>query len=322
MVSLLTVGAGSEKRAAGALALNAYGYLENSKAFQNTPIERLKHMNPGAISLYKDHHIDITKEMLEVAVCAQHNNGGLAGNHWWESINIKHLFPVGEVNGSHGVARPGGSALNSGQVGSFRAAEYIGNCYTDETLAMSDFKKAAVVSAKEMLSFLGRCEKSKNDWRAIRAELQQRMSEYGAHIRSLDGLKKAAKAAKAQFDRLEAEGCKTGNAVEAVQAMRNRQLCFAHWVYLEATLYQVQSGVGSRGSAMVRDASGQRAHEQLDSTEWSFLPEDISFKEKVQETIVEGGKVKNRWVKCRPIPESNLWFETAWADYRAGKIYM
>ena len=86
-------------------------------------------MNPGAIELYRDHGIDIAREPLEIAVCAQHNNGGLAGNHWWESINIKHLFPVGEVNGSHGVYRPGGSALNAGQVGGFRAAEFIAHRY-------------------------------------------------------------------------------------------------------------------------------------------------------------------------------------------------
>ena len=304
-----------------ALEKEAYEYLEKSKAFQATPIGRLAHMNPGAIGLYRDHGIDITKEMLEVAVCAQHNNGGLAGNHWWESLNIKHLFPVGEVNGSHGVARPGGSALNSGQVGSLRAAEYIGNCYAGSSLKMSDFTKAAKAAAKEVSGFMKRCEKSQADWRTVRAELQERMSKAGAHIRSLDGLKKAAKEAKAQVDALEANGCKVGNATEAVQAFRNRQLCFAHWIYLEATLYHVKSGVGSRGSAMVRDPSGQRAHEQLDSSEWSFLPENTEFRAKVQETVVENGKVKQRWVKCRPIPESNLWFETAWADYRAGKIY-
>lgn len=305
----------------GVLSKEAYGYLENSKAFQKTPIARLQHMNPGAIDLYKDHGIDITREMLEVAVCAQHNNGGLAGTHWWESVNIKHLFPVGEVNGSHGVARPGGSALNSGQVGAFRAAEYIGNCYTGESLKIGEFKKAAAAAAKEVSAFLSRCDKAETTWRSARAELQQRMSEYGAHIRSLDGLSKAVKEAKAQFDRIEAEGCKTANAVDKVQALRNRQLCFAHWVYLAATLYHVKSGVGSRGSAMVRDASGVAAHPKLDPVDWSFLPEEVSFKEKVQETVYDNGRIQNRWVKCRPIPESNLWFETAWADYRAGKIY-
>ena len=69
-----------------------------------------------------------SKEHLQIAVCAQHNNGGLKANIWWES-DLSHLFPVGEVNGSHGVYRPGGSALNSGQVGSYRAAQYISKKY-------------------------------------------------------------------------------------------------------------------------------------------------------------------------------------------------
>ena len=90
----------------------------------NSPIERLHSLNAPAIALYKEHGIDLEKEHLQIAVCAQHNNGGLKANIWWES-DLTHLFPVGEVNGSHGVYRPGGSALNSGQVGSYRAAQYI-----------------------------------------------------------------------------------------------------------------------------------------------------------------------------------------------------
>lgn len=304
-----------------ALDAEAFDYLKNSNAFQKSPITRLEHMNPGAIALYKDHGIDITTEPLEVAVCAQHNNGGLAGNRWWESTNIKHLFPVGEVNGSHGVARPGGSALNSGQVGSIRAAEYIGNCYADSDLKMSDFNKALKAEIKEVSGFLKRCSKSSVSWRVARAELQERMSTAGAHIRSLASLKKAEREARAQVEAFDLQGCKAGSSVERVQAIRNRQLCFAHWVYLAATLYHVKSGVGSRGSAMVRDAAGQRAHKQLKKSEWSFLPENEAFRAKVQETVVSNGTIRNRWVRCRPIPESNLWFETAWADYRTGAIY-
>jgi len=82
-------------------------------------------------------------EALEIAVCAQHNNGGLAGNIWWESTNAKHLFAVGEVNGSHGVARPGGSALNAGSVGGFRAAEFIANRYAHWTLDTEAIKSVA-----------------------------------------------------------------------------------------------------------------------------------------------------------------------------------
>ena len=110
----------------------AFDYLKKSDALLPSPIERLRKMNPGAIGVYADHDIDITAEPLEIAVCAQHNNGGLAGNHWWESTNVAHLFPIGEVNGSHGVYRPGGSALNSGQVAAIRAAEFIAAKYQNQ----------------------------------------------------------------------------------------------------------------------------------------------------------------------------------------------
>ena len=110
-------------------------YLTRSSALQNTPIERLRAMNPAAIELYREHGIDLNTDPLQIAVCAQHNNGGLAGNIWWESTNLKHFFPVGEVNGSHGVRRPGGAALNAGQLGGFRAAEYIANRYAEWSLS-------------------------------------------------------------------------------------------------------------------------------------------------------------------------------------------
>ena len=106
----------------------SYEYLRNSQALFGTPIERLAKMNEPAIELYKSNGIDITREYLEIDVCAQHNNGGLLGDIWYES-NLKHFFPVGEVNGTFGIYRPGGSALNSTQVGSFRAAQYINANY-------------------------------------------------------------------------------------------------------------------------------------------------------------------------------------------------
>ena len=113
-------------------------YLDKSDALLGTPLERLKKMNPPAIDLYNSFNVDISKELLEIAVCAQHNNGGLKGNIWWES-NIKHLFPVGEVNGTHGVYRPGGTALNAGQVGGIRASMYIAANYSAKPPPVNDF---------------------------------------------------------------------------------------------------------------------------------------------------------------------------------------
>ena len=81
-------------------------------------------MNAPAIELYRSKGLDITKDPLEIALCAQHNNGGLDVDLWWQT-DVPGLFAAGEAAGTHGVYRPGGSALNSTQVGSLRAAEHI-----------------------------------------------------------------------------------------------------------------------------------------------------------------------------------------------------
>lgn len=303
------------------LSEEAREYLENSDALQATPIERLRKMNPGAIQIYLDHDIDINTEPLEIAVCAQHNNGGLAGNHWWESTNIKHLFPVGEVNGSHGVYRPGGSALNSGQVGAFRAAEFIANRYSEWTLS---HEAALGVLQEELASVLGWLDRStsaENDWRRERQELQTRMSRFGAHIRREDELVQAVREAWQQVERLETSGCAYSDAVDAIEALRTVQLGFAHAVYLEAVRFAVAAGTGSRGSAMVVAPSGEPVHPGLDDT-WRIVAENTDFRRHVQETLIHGiGNVENRWADRRPLPDSDTWFETAWSRFRSGEIY-
>jgi succinate dehydrogenase/fumarate reductase flavoprotein subunit len=303
------------------LSEEARTYLTRSEALLETPIARLHKMNPGAIELYADNGIDVNTEPLEIAVCAQHNNGGLAGNHWWESLNVKHLFPVGEVNGSHGVYRPGGAALNSGQVASIRAAEFIANRYADWSVSKDAVKQAAAQAVDALQAWIAKCKGAGSTWQAERDEFQSRMTRAGAHIRSLEELPKAIEEAWAQFERLENVGCSYGTPAELAEALRNRQLCFAHAVYLEAILFALQSGVGSRGSCIVLDPNGDKVHDKL-SEQWRIAPEDPSFRESVLETVATpGGEVVNEWVPRRPIPEADAWFETAWASFRSGEIY-
>jgi succinate dehydrogenase/fumarate reductase flavoprotein subunit len=302
------------------LSDEAREYLENSEALQATPIERLRKMNPGAIELYLDHNIDIIKDPLEVAVCAQHNNGGLAGNHWWESLNISHLFPIGEVNGSHGVYRPGGSALNSGQVGAIRAAEYIANRYGEWTLDEKLAEVRAAEAAAGVMAFIGKCSSAEKSWQDERNELQLRMSKSGAQIRNRAALVSALAEAKEQLARIRLKGCAAEGEKSIVEALRNLQLCFAHMAYLDAILFSVESGVGSRGSAMTLDLSGKSPHAAL-GEEWNFEVENPGFRQQVMETHFDGDAVSHKWIPRREIPESNLWFETAWADYREGKIF-
>jgi succinate dehydrogenase/fumarate reductase flavoprotein subunit len=278
-------------------------------------------MNPGAIELYKDKDIDITSEPLEIAVCAQHNNGGLAANHWWESENLEHLFPVGEVNGSHGIYRPGGSALNSGQVAGIRAAEYIANRYNENSLETDVATRAAEGALSVLTAWQAACDNAGASWRDEREEFQKRMSRAGAHIRSAGELKKAVREAWEQWDRIENSGCSYSGPHELAEALRNRQLCFTHAVYLEAVLFAVESGVGSRGSAAVVDENGEQVHDKLDES-WRILPENQDFREKVMETTATAdGRVTNQWIQRRPIPETESWFETAWARFRNGAIY-
>jgi succinate dehydrogenase/fumarate reductase flavoprotein subunit len=132
-----------------ALAPEAREYLRKCGAVGELPIDRLHQMNPPAIELYREHGIDLERDRLEIAVCAQHNNGGLTGNIWWES-NIRGLFPIGEVNGSHGVYRPGGAALNAGQVGALRAAMYIAKRRRDATPDPDTFAKACGAQIREV----------------------------------------------------------------------------------------------------------------------------------------------------------------------------
>ncbi len=305
------------------LSEEAHTYLKKSEALIGLPIARLQKMNPGAIELYRDHGIDIHTEPLEIAVCAQHNNGGLAGSHWWESANIKHLFPVGEVNGTHGVYRPGGSALNSGQVGSMRAADFIAKRYREWTVDRAAVADVASTAIAETSAFLATCRKSARSWEDERAEFQARMSRAGAHIRAAETIEQALGEAREQWRRLSKKGCNPGKRSDPKglrEALRNRHLCYSHLVYLDALKHQVESGVGSRGSALVLDPGGEAIHPKLGS-EWKIAGENESFREKVLETVIDGDTFNHAWVSRRPLPTSDLWFETAWAKYREGKIY-
>ncbi len=99
-------------------------YLEKNNATGNTPIERLEKLNPKAIEVYLNQNIDISKEKLRIAVCAQHNNGGVYTDNNCET-DVKGLYVIGEAAGTFGLARPGGTALNDTQVSGLLCARHI-----------------------------------------------------------------------------------------------------------------------------------------------------------------------------------------------------
>jgi succinate dehydrogenase/fumarate reductase flavoprotein subunit len=306
------------------LSQEAYIYLEKSGALFGIPIQRLAKMNQPAIDLYKNNAIDISKEYLEIAVCAQHNNGGLKSNLWWES-NIKHLFPVGEVNGTHGVYRPGGSALNSGQVGSLRAALFISKNYQDNPKDNSDFVKAAIDQIQSKLQIakdmVTQNQADPNQIWQIRSEIQERMSACGAHIRSREKVKPAVQEAWNLYSKMKNE-MKIASAKELPTAFRNLDLCLTQALYLEAIAEYLEKGGKSRGSYLVMDPTGKKPCEQL-GDEWKFsLNQEADFvNQKILEvSLDENFNVKKQWLDVRPIPQEDSWFENVWNEYMGDMV--
>ena len=293
-------------------------YLERSGALADSPLKRLAILNAPAIELYRKHRIDLESEMLEIAVCAQHNNGGLAGNLWWESVNLKHLFPVGEVNGSHGVTRPGGTALNAGQVGAFRASAFIGANYRESTFPADQFD--ALLEKELALLRTQRAIPAVLDWRSGRAAIQRRMSRAGAFVRSAENVTAALDEAYQQAAALNGDGLGNLDAQSLCEALRNRQLCTAHIYYLECILMQIDY-IGSRGGSIVLSENGRAIHPALDS-KWRMAEEKTAFRDRL---MICGrgasGYPEISWTPCRPVPETDGWFETIWSDFRAGRIY-
>lgn len=209
----------------------------------------------------------------------------------------------------HGVGRPGGSALNSGQVGGVRAADFIAAAYAEPSLRDAEFRDALEAALSANRAFAAACATAAVSWRGGRAEFQRRMTRAGAFLRSERELKGALREAQEQLRRM-ASGWRATRPSELIRAFENRQLCWAQAVYLSAQLFAVRSGVGSRGSCLVADGQGRP------------VAEDPAFRDRVQETrVTPDGRARHRWVPRRPLPQSDLWFETAWAAFTRGDIY-
>jgi succinate dehydrogenase/fumarate reductase flavoprotein subunit len=299
-------------------------YLERSGALQDTPYERLLHMNRQSIELYAEHGIDL-RQPLEVAVCAQHCNGGLRGNIWWET-SVPHLFAIGELNGTHGV-RPGGSALNSGQVGAVRAAQYIANVYNNPPTAPADFTTIVAAQAaaqiEEYERFLNPVAEAMplDD---IRPAIQQRMSASGAFVRNLNDVTQALAEAKALYARICQHGINCPNPRTLARATEDKWLALTSIAFLEAIRAYIEQGGGSRGGYMILDAAGDLTVNSKRGRELRHRSENLEKRGEileVQQVADKPGSFTVRPVPARPLPQDDSWYETTWADWNEGRIF-
>jgi succinate dehydrogenase/fumarate reductase flavoprotein subunit len=301
----------------------ALDYLKRSGAVQATPIERLAHMNSPSISLYRQLGVDLRNEALEVGVCAQHCNGGFAVDAWWES-NIRHLFVIGELAGTHGIKRPGGSALNAGQVGALRAAQRIGHVYRESTCDDSDFGELVSPVLNRFAGYLTQWQQSKTN--ALnpsdeKIKVQQRMSRYAGMVRSRKGVDTALREAREQWASIGNLGLRI-TASSFLEAIETRELVLAQIAVLEAIRRLLELGSGSRGSHLVTESSGKLPHRYL-GNEWRFIPENMALREEILAIRynVTGDHFSCQNYTPRVFSSPERWFENTWSAYRSSKVF-
>lgn len=295
-----------------ALREEAYQYLSSAGACFGTPIQRLAQMNGPAIQFYEEHGVDLYHEMLEIAVCAQHNNGGLATDANWET-NVEGLFAVGEVCGSHGVTRPGGTALNAGQVGSYRAADYIAHLKKGPQEDAGDWASVCMEQAKACIELFFQCcgESSLNE---IWNQSTTRMSRYGGMIRDEGGLRTALDETDTVLAHF-TETVRQPTVTQAALFYHLRDMLLAQKTYLFAMYDYVSENGGSRGSALYSAPDGEKPGEALPDLYRCNLDQG-RHGAVIQEIELLDGKCRAKWRPVREIPSPDYFFETQWKLYR------
>ena len=286
-------------------------YLERAGACFGTPIQRLSHMNQPAVDFYRDKGVDLASQPLEISLCAQHNNGGLAVDCWWQT-EVAGLFAAGEAAASHGVYRPGGTALNAGQVGSTRVAQYIAAKRREP--AAVGFEAAAGAALEEMGQLARQVQAPEGNVRALWARAARRMSQCGAAIRSGEEIASWQKEVRELLDEFP-QRVKAAGDTDLRWVYRLRDMLISQQAYLAAMVDYMQQGGKSRGSALYTDPQGEKPYPQLPDA-FTFTLDDGSRGGLVQEVLYRDGECSFAWRPVRPIPEDDDFFENVWREFR------
>lgn len=271
------------------LSDEAKQYLINANA-QNgkTPFKRLAILNPKAIEFYKCKGIDLNNEPLEIAVCAQHMNGGIDVDCNWQT-SVKNLFAVGEAAGTFGMYRPGGSALNSTQVGGLRVAEYISNCYENNNCDETFFEN----QIKAEYDYIKNCF---SDKAVEKIDFSSDMSKFAAHCRIYEEIDKLNRKIKKQLS-LRFFKIKENSFGEIFKLYKYKDNLEMQSVLCGAMLSALHI-VGARGGAVFYKDN-------------KIVPENIVYREKAVVTL-DG---KTTFEKLRNTPNTEYNFEQEWQRF-------
>ncbi len=289
-----------------------YDYLANSNALCDTPIQRLRAINERAYGVCLDHGVDLETEMLEIHVAAQHMNGGLENTIWYENPALHDFYPVGECGGVFGIKRPGGSALNSTQVGSYRAAE--------RACALSENTKTGDPLSDELTGQIVGCMKYSHllmndgtglDRSAILAERARGAKlhdRYAAFLRSPDGIAKLRDETAREIEDFFLLHRAADHAA-LVELAINYDTLVTRYAVLSAILAYVDDGGTSRGSYLIENRPAI----------------DTVHRSKVLRTCVsmDGDQISASctFEDVRPIPVTDNWFEEVYNKFGSSEMF-
>jgi succinate dehydrogenase / fumarate reductase, flavoprotein subunit len=300
-------------------------YLENNEALQEMPIDRLRKMNPLAIELYKMHGNDITQEPLAFNVNNQHMNGGIEVDIWSRS-SLKNCYAVGEIAGTHGVTRPGGAALNAGQVFGTRCAEHITakENHTPEINDIKDFKDE--ISGVFQILEQALTNDTATQVNDIRDEVQARMSDKAGFICQKSEVEAALKESSELNKKLRTDGIKLKSPTQAAAYFQWQQTALCSEAVLTALADYTRQNGGSRGARAMCSQEGELAPDTRKGTlkDFSFIEQQDSDK---KEKIIISYEDKTQTFKSLRMPIRNMedpgkiYFEKNWGHYLNENIY-
>ncbi|MGN1347265.1 MAG: FAD-binding protein [Eubacteriales bacterium] len=289
------------------LGSEAYDYLASSHALCDTPLLRLRAINERAYGVCLDHGVDLANQMLEIHVAAQHMNGGLENTIWYENPALRDFYPIGECGGVFGVKRPGGSALNSTQVGSYRAAERACALTKGKTMdaLLSDELTEQIVGCMVYSRMMTDGGEPKLDRPAILAERAQgamRHDRYAAFLRSPSGIA-ALRDDTARDIGTFFEVHHAADHAALVELSINYDTLVTRYAVLSAILAYIEDGGSSRGSYLIE---GRPEVDEIHRT-------------KVLRTSLSrtGGTIRSvcTFEDVRPIPVTDNWFEEVYNHF-------
>jgi succinate dehydrogenase/fumarate reductase flavoprotein subunit len=293
-------------------------YLAKSEARLALPIDRLRKMNPLSIELYKRYKLDIACEPLEFGLNNQHMNGGLAVDVWGRT-NLAGCYAVGEAAGTHGVTRPGGAALNAGQVFGTRSAEHIASQGARPVTAPIGLAEVALRSALSGLR-----KGSPISSQSIREEVQARMSDCAGVICNARDISGALAGARRLNAEIAEHGISYSGATEALRALQWRQMALASEAVLSALDFYVAEGGGSRGARAICSPEGDCVPlaRNVSLEAYRFASERV--RDRGEQIFVrmrgEGFALRTQAVRALDRGERPF-FERNWPDFLTGAIY-